>query len=93
MAIEKRNVEATLESKKDELAELEAAIAILKKDQDTSLVPSSDQITDGVVSPVETETAPESYFLSEISLLQKKISEMVWIITIDSLFNTSKVYF
>lgn len=81
MAIEKRNVEATLESKKVELAELEAAVAILKKDQDASPVPSFDQPND-VISPAETETAthPETYFLAEIGVLQKKISEMVCIV-------------
>ena len=72
MALEKRNVEATLESKKDELAELEAVIAALKNNQETL---SSSQSPHEMVAPAETHLVSQSE--SEIAVLKMKITEMV----------------
>ncbi len=77
MALEKRHVEATLESKNGELVELEATIAALKKDLETSAplsLPSND-----IVTPAESHFSSQSelVFEEEVAMLQKKINEMV----------------
>lgn len=85
MAIEKRNVDAALESKNDELAELKAEIAVLKKGQETSLMSPSSCIAKDMVSHTETlnHLAHEaSISSSEITSLQQKICEMVRMIAI-----------
>ena len=72
MALEKRNVEATLESTKYELAELEAAMAVLKNNKETQPLSQSPR---EMVSPTETHIALQSE--SEIAMLKLKITEMV----------------
>lgn len=76
MAIEKRNLEATLETKKDELAELEATIAALKMEQQT--MPLS-HISDELAVPSETYPSPqlESQINEEIAMMKTQIAELV----------------
>ncbi|KZS21536.1 Uncharacterized protein APZ42_011463 [Daphnia magna] len=75
LAIEKRNLEATLETKKDELAELEATIAALKMEQQT--VPLS-HISDELAVPSETYPSPqlESQINEEIAMMKTQIAEL-----------------
>lgn len=80
LATEKRNAEATLEAKKDELAELESKIAALKMERET--VPLSRPSNESAVSS-ETHVSPqaESHLDEEIAMLKTRISELVWIST------------
>ncbi|XP_057371016.1 putative leucine-rich repeat-containing protein DDB_G0290503 [Daphnia carinata] len=75
LAIEKRNVEATLETKKDELAELEATIVALKMEQNTG--PLS-RTSNELATPSEILPSPQSasQLDEEIVVLKTQIAEL-----------------
>ena len=88
MALEKRNVEAALESKKERISELETALADLKKERElvsTSLpsenIPRTDEMTQE-----NSSTANVAVYATEIENLQKRISGMVIFFFIIALF-------
>jgi len=79
MALEKRNVEATLESKKERISELETALADLKKESElvsTFLPPEKIPRTDEMTQE-NSSTANVGVYATEIENLQKRISGMV----------------
>lgn len=79
MAIEKKNVEAALEGKKERISELEAALNDLKKERDAipissppENIPRTEEITQ-----LNSSTNSVAVYATEIEKLQKRISEMV----------------
>lgn len=77
MAIEKKNVEATLESKKELISELETALANFKKERELASISSP---TESGTDEKPQENSPSStaaVYATEIEHFQKRINEMV----------------
>lgn len=82
MAIEKRSIEATLESKKERIIELEAIVADLQKAPESPALPSDAAVPstpEVATSSLQrsVDEAGDTTFVTELNELRKKISDMV----------------